>query len=132
MNVDHCAIYSQSTGSFSIFEPGDDGVGRIVCEFFGYAGNGEGRNNPDAEHIRNVGPLPKGIYQVARSITSVHHGPLVFRLWPNPRNRMYGRSGFLIHGDNARGDASRGCIILARPARQAVEELNVRSLCVTG
>ena len=132
MNVVHSAIYSQSTGSFSIYGPFDDGVERIVCEFFGYAGNGEGRNNPDAEHIRNVGPLPKGIYKVARSITSDHLGPLVFRLWPNPRNRMYGRSGFLIHGDNARGDASRGCIILARPAREAVEKFNVRAVCVTG
>ena len=47
-----------------------------------------------------------------------------WRLDPFPSNDMYGRSGFYIHGDNPRGDksASEGCIILARPIREAVEK----------
>ena len=43
---------------------------------------------------------------------------------------MHGRSGFLIHGDNARGDASEGCIILPRYYRQMISRLGVRDLFV--
>jgi hypothetical protein len=35
---------------------------------------------------------------------------------------MFGRSGFLMHGDNIRlpGTASEGCIILPRDLREAI------------
>jgi hypothetical protein len=38
----------------------------------------------------------------------------VIRLLPEPGTQVYGRDGFLIHGDNAAGNntASTGCIII--------------------
>jgi hypothetical protein len=33
----------------------------------------------------------------------------------------HGRSGFQIHGNNVRNDASHGCIILDFPVRVAIE-----------
>ena len=43
---------------------------------------------------------------------------------PDPANEMFGRSGFLIHGDSLMhpGCASRGCIVLARPSREAIAQ----------
>ena len=128
----HSAIYRQSTGEFCILSPVDDGVERVVFSVFGYAGNGKGRNNPDAEKIRNVGPLPKGLYTVTGPFTDAHAGALVFRLWPHVGNDMHGRSGFLIHGDNPQGDASRGCVILSKAARREIYRHAVRSLRVVG
>jgi len=44
------------------------------------------------------------------------------RLTPDPANEMYGRGGFLIHGDNGRGNqsSSEGCIILNRNIRNQI------------
>ena len=50
------------------------------------------------------------------------HGPFVLRLTPAPTNEMFGRDGFLIHGDSIEhpGSASHGCIILPRAIREAI------------
>lgn len=127
----HCAIYSQSSGEFCILSPGDDGVERYAYCATGYAGNGAGRNNHEKQYEKNVGPLPVGNYRVTGPFTHGHMGPLCFRLWPFRTNEMRGRGGFLIHGDNPQGDASKGCIILARAAREKVEGFRVRFLAVT-
>jgi hypothetical protein len=44
------------------------------------------------------------------------------RLEPNQQNEMYGRAGFLIHGDSLEhpGTASLGCIVLGRLYREAI------------
>jgi hypothetical protein len=44
------------------------------------------------------------------------------RLTPDPSNTMYGRGGFLMHGDNSYGDqsASEGCPIVPRNIRNRV------------
>ncbi len=42
------------------------------------------------------------------------------RLAPVPGTQTFGRDGFLIHGDNRRHDASQGCIILDRAARDRI------------
>ena len=129
----HTAIYSQSTGEFSILSPVDDGgIERVVFEARGYSGRAIGRNNPDAQHIKNTGPIPRGQFLVTGPTSHGHAGKLVFRLWPTLRNEMFGRSGFLIHGDNPEGDASKGCIILARAAREKIAEFRVKQLHVTG
>ncbi len=46
-------------------------------------------------------------------------GPFTIHLSPDQSNAMFGRGGFLVHGDNAEVNhtASEGCIIMPRLAR---------------
>lgn len=90
----------------------------------GYAGKGDGINNPDMQDVHNVGPIPRGGYRVCAPVNTNTHGPYVLRLEPDPANEMFGRSGFLIHGDSVKhpGTASEGCIIQARATRELVWE----------
>jgi len=55
-------------------------------------------------------------------VDTVTHGPYVLPLTPSLNNQMFGRSGFLIHGDSVvnPGTASEGCIILPRAVRQQI------------
>lgn len=80
----------------------------------GYAGNGDGLNNPDMQYVVKVGPLPQGKYTIGPSFRHDKKGPFCMRLTPDPKNVMHGRAGFLIHGDNKAMNktASEGCIIL--------------------
>ena len=117
--------YCQSTGTLSA----PDGFLAI-----GYAGAGEGKNNPAMQHIKNVGPLPRAVYTISGPEcigtvfpcpdchgTEKHkHGPYVLRLHPVEGSEMFDRDGFLIHGDNGHGTASLGCPCIARPNRQMV------------
>lgn len=88
----------------------------------GYSGAGSGKNAPTEENIRNVGPIPVGIYDIEAPIDSPTHGPYALPLMPSYENVMYGRSGFLIHGDSVErpGQASEGCIIMPKFARVAI------------
>ena len=90
----------------------------------GYAGQGAGKNNPDRQDIRNEGPLPRGIYAISAAFAHPQKGPLCMRLTPAGTNEMFGRAGFLIHGDSIAhpGTASQGCLILPCPARRAIAE----------
>jgi len=90
----------------------------------GYAGKGEGKNNPDMQYVIKVGPLPVGRYTIGRPYDTNTHGPFVLRLTPHPDNEMHGRAGFLIHADAIRfpGEASEGCIILSRKARGIIAD----------
>ncbi len=87
---------------------------------FGYSGKGPGKNNSALQAEHNVGPIPRGKYNVGPMIerTAVH-GPYVLPLTPARVNCMFGRSGFLIHGDSVvhPGEASEGCIILGKDIR---------------
>lgn len=113
--------FEQSTGRF--FDPTSDVIA------MGYAGGDygnapEGVNNPALEAKANVGPLPAGFYVIGAPRDTVTHGPYALMLTPNPANRMYGRGGFLIHGDSVispgKRSASEGCIILPRTIRQQI------------
>lgn len=88
----------------------------------GYAGKGDGKNNPSMQDCRGVGPLPRGFYKINAPIDTKTHGPYVMWLTPDAHNDMCGRSAFGIHGDSVvhPGDASEGCIILPRLARQGI------------
>lgn len=88
----------------------------------GYSGHGEGKNDPAMQSIPNVGPLPCGQYRIGIPYNSESHGPYVLSLTASPENRMFGRAGFLIHGDSILrpGEASHGCIILLRSVREAI------------
>ena len=107
-------LYRQSTGEII------DHAGKTLA--VGYSGAGQGKNQSWMENVKNVGPIPKGAYRMNPPVDTVTHGPLVIALTAHPENRMYGRSGFLIHGDSILepGTASQGCIILPREARAAL------------
>ena len=104
--------YGQSSGRLTY-------NGRVIAT--GYSGTGAGRNNPDRENERNVGPITRGRYRIERAQRE-RGMPYVMNLTPSGHN-AHGRTGFEIHGDNNRGDASGGCIILRRNIRQSVSEL---------
>lgn len=109
----------------------------------GYAGRGEGKNNPllqdvhggcrwDAEKQLWVpvdgltpddwGPLPRGVYLMRPPEDTPKHGPYVIWLTPDPANEMFGRAGFGWHGDSLEhpGLASEGCICSPRTTRTLV------------
>jgi len=89
-----------------------------------------GKNNPDLENVPEVGPIPVGQYSIGSPEDTVTHGPFVLPLTPDAANQMFGRDGFLIHGDSVvdPGTASRGCIIMARPVRNEVATSGDRML----
>ena len=112
--------YEQATGILSW-------QGRKIGR--GYAGTGEGRNNPLLEGVRSVGPIPRGRYHIGKSYRHKSLGPVVMNLDPIGHDAL-GRTHFRIHGDSKDGDASRGCIVLNRTLRERIrasgeKELNV-------
>jgi hypothetical protein len=94
-------------------------------EAFGYSGyddpdtGQDGKNNPDLQRVAEVGPIPVGTYTIGIPEDTLTHGPFVLPLTPDLANQMFGRAGFLIHGDSVvePGTASRGCIIMPRSIR---------------
>jgi len=98
----------------------------------GYAGHGEGVNNAADEGIEDVGPVPEGKYTIGDPFTHPTCGPIAMRLEPAADNQMFGRSGFLIHGDNSslNHSASNGCIILGPAIRTQIAKSGDRALVV--
>ena len=126
-------IYHQSDGQVV----GPEGLGH-GC---GYAGRGQGRNNPELQDVHagrrtsngvvlevaglsfdDYGPLPCGFYRVQPPVDTETHGPYVLWLVPLPQNKMFGRAGFGIHGDSKEhpGLASEGCICVPRATREEI------------
>jgi hypothetical protein len=105
--------YSQSTGALRL---------NGVYKFTGYAGFGEGKNNPKMEKVPNVGPLPKGRYIIKKPINKQSTGEYSIPLEPASSTKLFGRFGFYIHGDSEKhpGSASTGCIILKRIFRKEI------------
>lgn len=107
-------IYEQATGKLNqdqIF------VGQ------GYSGaEPEGKNNPSMQDKPCVGPIPQGKYTINTPFDSPTHGPFAMHLVPDKDNQMFGRAGFLMHGDSVEhpGAASEGCIIMPRAIREQV------------
>lgn len=98
----------------------------------GYSGAGVGRNNPSAQAIHDVGPIPLGLYFIETPVDTRTHGPFVLWLVPDPKNEMFGRSGFGIHGDSVThpGSASEGCLVVARAVREAIWDSGDHELTV--
>lgn len=115
--------FEQRSGAF--YRPNGELLGQA------YAGHGPGVNNPDMESTPDVGPIPKGLWEIGPAFTHPKAGPVTMRL-SLQKGTLYGRSGFLIHGDNAKGDrsASNGCIVLPRWARLEISASPDRSLIV--
>jgi hypothetical protein len=74
------------------------------------------------EKVPMVGPIPVGVYTIGSPFTHPTCGPEAMRLTPNPGTNDFGRSGFLMHGDNSElnHSASEGCIIVAHSIRDQV------------
>ena len=116
--------YCQSTGELSRlgvritvgYSGKDDGDGILEP--------GEGINSHDMQSVKGVGPIPCGLFNFGKPFDSATHGPLCIPLIPRPSNDMFGRSGFLVHGDSKSrpGTASLGCIIVWRPARELIAQ----------
>lgn len=86
----------------------------------GYSGHPEYLNNPAFSNKVGQGPIPAGFYTITEIIADdPHTGILSCVLQPDSTNKMYGRSGFRIHGDNPAGNhsASDGCIITPHDVR---------------
>ena len=99
----------------------------------GYSGFDDGKNNPAMQAVHEVGPIPQGDWFIeGPPVNTAQHGPYVLTLTPAPGTNTFGRSGFLMHGDsvNAPGTASKGCIIMARTAREQVWESGDTDLSV--
>ena len=114
--------YSQSTGELL-----HDGT----FQGTGYSGRDTGRNNPQAQGEQGVGPVPRGRYEIGDATSDAHLGPCIMPLRPLPDTDTLGRSGFFIHGDNARHDASHGCIILGPAIRHLIAGSADRDLTVS-
>ena len=98
--------YQQATGVIS-----QDGT----VKGHGYSGFGPGKNNPAMESIHDVGPIPRGRWQMTQWIDhDAHLGYGVIVLEPAPGTETFGRSGFRWHGGSQShpGTASHGCIVL--------------------
>lgn len=115
--------FSQSTGAYDLIT--EDGGVEVSSEHIGtgWAGCGEGKNNPSMQGVKNVGPLPRGNYHIGPP-KNESTGPYSLRLTPFPDTQMLGRSGFLIHGPaqdpSIRGEESHGCPILVRLGRMHI------------
>ena len=98
----------------------------------GYAGKGDGKNNPAMQNIPFIGPLPCGDYTIGAPYDSPHTGDYTLPLTPNPANEMFGRNEFKIHGDSIEhpGEASDGCVIAALYARKRIWESGDRDFRV--
>jgi len=85
---------------------------------------GEGKNDPDEQERRHVGPIPVGLYVIGPAFTHPTKGELVMRLIPKPGTNTFERSGFLLHGDSRRrpGAGSEGCIVQLYDVRLLVAE----------
>jgi len=112
--------YQQSTGIISR-------DGKPLAK--GYSGAPGHVNNPASQHIRMFGPIPRGWWKIADPIRHPKLGAVAMRLAPVGHD-AFGRTSFLIHGDNSRRNrtASQGCIILDLLARQIIAKSGDKDL----
>lgn len=115
-------VYSQSTGQLAHVESN----GNSTNSGSGDSGHGDGVDNPRMQNVPSTGPIPQGTYTIGQQQNNITGRGLILpgsmRLTPAAGNNMYGRGGFLIHGDNSRQDrsASEGCIIVNRNIRNQI------------
>ena len=93
----------------------------------GYSGTGEGRNNSTLEWKPNLGPIPRGMYEIGKAFDHPHLGPCVMRLTPIGHNAC-NRTDLECHGNNAANDASHGCIIINHDNRLLMDASEDRQL----
>lgn len=116
-------IYHQKTGDFE-----HDGK-RYTGS---YAGRFPWKNFTQYESLQDKGPLPRGEYVIRPPVTLATTGLYSLPLVPAPRNMMYKRSNFLIHGANPAHpvDSSNGCIVASSQLRRMIWDSHDRILQV--
>jgi hypothetical protein len=102
--------------------------------FVGYSGFAMYKNDPNAEAVHDMGPIPRGHWRIdLHPYAGQHIGPYTLRLTPIGHNAA-GRNAntFRIHGENHHhpGASSGGCIILSPQARHAIVHSGDDSLTV--
>jgi hypothetical protein len=90
---------------------------------FGYSGAAGYLNDQMFQDYRFSGPLPAGTYTITEIYNDPRRGASTCVLTPAASNEMFGRSGFLIHGDTTppSHSASDGCIVTPLWVRQQFE-----------
>lgn len=116
--------YSQTTGLLS-----KDGK----ALGYGYSGRDKGLNSTDHEIVKNLGPIPRGLWEIGVFSPKSALGPVVAALRPIGGQNVFGRGGFFIHGDNSKlnNSASHGCIILSRRLRELIRDSGEKQIVVT-
>lgn len=91
-------------------------------KYYGYSGNGRGKNNPSMQAAKGIGPIPQGDWAITSVRDSPNTGPFTITLIARPDTKTLGRDDFRIHGDSVKnpGTASHGCIILPRKVRELI------------
>lgn len=114
MSTERCYMYEQASGELL-----DETNNPIAA---GYAGREAGKNNPDMQNVKGIGPLPRGWYTVQPPADDAVVGKYAMRLIPDASNEMFGRNSFFMHGDSSEhpGLASHGCIVMPRAVREKV------------
>ena len=111
----------------------------VVLKPNSYSGYGKYRNDPTAQMVKALGPIPCGDYTITPEYTHPHLGPVVMNLDPYPENNMFGRSLFRIHGVSADKPAtpedesllsSHGCICAVKTVRKIISASKDRLLRV--
>ncbi|MBL4607826.1 MAG: DUF2778 domain-containing protein [Pseudomonadales bacterium] len=93
-----------------------------------------GRNNPAYNGTRNLGPTPRGTWDIGASEDRADTGPNSIRITHADGDRFpvgRDRGTFLIHGNNQQNDASQGCLILGPTERRAIINGGGGTLTVT-
>ena len=92
----------------------------------------KGRNNPDAQEIHSIGPLPQGVYRCGAWSTYPKVGQMACPL-TQISGETFGRSGFFIHGPGAADPAnsSEGCIVVPHDDRVKVYGAKPDTITVT-
>lgn len=93
----------------------------FVCD--AYSGYGAGKDNPVLQDVRDVGPIPEGLYVLGAPRLDPKLGPDAIPLTPAIGTNTFGRNGFFIHGDSIDhpGCASHGCVIVPPWVRSAMQ-----------
>ncbi len=115
-------VYHQKTGKLTLNN-------QVITT--GYSGKGKGLNNPSMQGVKNTGPIPKGLYKI-REPRIFKGMKNCFDLTPVGDTETFGRSEFLIHGDNTKKNqsASEGCIIIDKSVRDEIAKSKIRLLRV--
>jgi len=121
--------FSQTTGHVT------DDSGTIIAH--GYAGNNKdpkhlGKNNPELQGMKCVGPLPQGKYTIGKWGDHGEVGPNSAPL-TQIEGETFGRNDFLIHGPGGEDPAncSKGCIVIPHDERMKVIALKPDTVTVT-
>ncbi len=125
--------YNQATGQLICID--NDTYRQTVNEQC-YSGAPGAVNDPSQQNVPNVGPIPRGDYNIETGVGNRGTGPQSLPLTPTSKNKQFPSTrdpgSFLIHGDNSQGNqsASQGCIICTRSTRNTINNAGGGSLQV--